>query len=103
MSAGCRGCKRLDISVTVVCVSVDRFSITLPSELGSAVRAAAEAESRTISAWLASAVTAELRRRALDEALVAWQAQHGELMPEELAAAAETLANAPRTGRRQAS
>lgn len=70
---------------------VDRFSITMPPELGSAVRDAAERDGVSMSAWLSEAAADRLRNDALGVALAAWEREHGAFTEEELAAAAESM------------
>jgi hypothetical protein len=72
-------------------VKVDKLSISFDPELGDAVRAAAKRSGRGLSRWLADAATARLRADALAEFLDGWEAEHGELTPDELARAADEL------------
>jgi hypothetical protein len=67
---------------------VDRFSVTMPPELGSAVRAAAAREGTSVSTWLAEAAADKVRNALLGAALDAWEAEDGPFSDEELAAAA---------------
>jgi hypothetical protein len=61
-------------------------SISLPPPLDDAIERAAAMEGTTVSAWLASAAAHRLRMQAGWEGLEAWEAEHGALTPEELAA-----------------
>jgi hypothetical protein len=72
-------------------MKVDKMSISLDPSLGDDVRAAAARAGVTVSAWLAAAARARLRREALRELLVDWQAEHGEITAEELAHARAEL------------
>lgn len=74
------------------------MSISLAPELGDSVRAAAERAGMSLSAWLADAAAARLRRQALGEFLADWQAQHGAITPEELAKARSELGYARAEG-----
>ena len=79
-------------SVTVVCVEgVDRLSITLPAELGTAVRQAAAAQSRSVSSWLADAAAQAMRNRRLGVVLDEWEHEHGRPSEEQIAAAGRGL------------
>jgi hypothetical protein len=72
-------------------MKVDKLSVSFDPDLGDAVRAAAKRSGGGLSRWLADAATARLRAEALAEFLDTWEAQHGELTPDELATAAEEL------------
>jgi hypothetical protein len=74
-----------------VAVKVSKLSISLERELGEHVYAAAEAEGLSVSAWLARAAAAELRRKALGEYLADWQRKHGKLTAAELEQARSDL------------
>ena len=76
-------------------MKVDKLSISFDSELGDAVRAAAARSGRGLSGWLAYAAAARLRAEALAEFLDGWEAEHGELTPEELSRAAAELGLSP--------
>jgi post-segregation antitoxin (ccd killing protein) len=77
-------------------MKVEKLSISLDPQLGDDVRAAAERAGLSVSAWLASAAAAELRRQALGEFLARWQTKHGAITPAELARAREELGYAKR-------
>ncbi len=70
---------------------VDRLSVTMPPQLGAAVRQAASRQSLSVSAWLADAADAALRNDALGAALDAWEAEHGPFTEQELQQAAARL------------
>ena len=65
-------------------MKVEKLSISLDPRLGGDVRAAAARADTSLSAWLAEAAEARLRREALAELLADWQAEHGPITPEEL-------------------
>lgn len=50
-------------------MAVDRLSVTVPSELGAALRALAEARGATVSTVVADAIAHQVRMAALDIAL----------------------------------
>ncbi len=79
--------------------NVDRFSLTLPPELGEAIRSAASRQSRSVSSWLADAASDRLRNELLGAALDEWERADGAFTDSELAAAARTLDAAPRRRR----
>lgn len=72
-------------------MKVDKLSISLDPDLGDAVRGAARHKGSSLSAWLADAAAAKLRAEALAEYLDEWEAEHGQLTADELAAAAGKL------------
>jgi hypothetical protein len=78
-------------------MKVDKLSVSFEAELGDAVRAAAKRSGAGISGWLAQAAAARLRADALSEFLDAWEAEHGPLSVDELAAAAAQLGSPPST------
>ena len=67
------------------------MSISMEPELGDNVRAAARRAGMSLSAWLAEAAAARLRRQALGEFLADWQAEHGDITPKELGKARAEL------------
>ncbi len=75
----------------MVCMQVDRFSVTMEPDLGAAVRDAAERAGMSVSGWLAQAAADRLRNDLLGAALDAWEAEDGPFGDEELDAAAATL------------
>jgi hypothetical protein len=72
-------------------MKVDKLSVSFDPDLGDAVRAAAKRSGRGLSGWLADAAAARLRAEALADFLDDWEAEHGTLTPQELAAAAAEL------------
>lgn len=72
-------------------MKVDKLSVSFDPDLGDAVRGAARQRGSSLSAWLAEAAAAKLRAEELADYLDAWEATHGPLTDEELAAAAARL------------
>ena len=72
-------------------MNVDRLSITLDAEVGTAVRASAARAGMSVSKWLAEAATNRLRNELLGQALAEWAAEDGPLTEAELDEAAATL------------
>jgi hypothetical protein len=72
-------------------MKVDKLSVSFDPDLGDAVRAAAKRAGRGLSGWLAEAAEAKLRSEALGEFLDDWEAEHGALSADQLAAAAAEL------------
>jgi predicted transcriptional regulator len=70
-------------------MAVDRLSVTVPSELGSALRALAKARGATVSTVVTDAIAHEIRLAALDRALAEADRQFGSV-PEDLVARAES-------------
>jgi hypothetical protein len=90
----------LNISLcdTIVCMAqVDRFSVTMPPELGEGVRQAAARQGISVSTWLSEAAADRLRNELLGEALDAWESEDGSFTEAELDAAASRLGLAPRS------
>ncbi len=80
----------------IVCMAqIDRFSVTMPPEIGAAVRDAASRQGTSVSNWLATAAAQQLRNELLGAALDAWEAEDGPFSDDELDAAAAAL-GAPR-------
>ena len=79
------------VCVTVVCMQVDRLSITLDPDLGKAVRDAAGRTGTSVSAWLGAAAADRLRNDILGAALDEWEAADGPFSDTELDAAARVL------------
>ncbi len=59
--------------------------------MAAAVRDAAEADDKSVSAWLADAARHELAARGLRDVIAAWEAQHGAFRDDELATARRRL------------
>lgn len=88
----------MNVSVTIVCMAqVDRFSVTMPPELGNAVRKAAAREGASVSTWLSEAAADKIRNELLGAALDAWEAENGPFSDEELNAAAAALSTTSRS------
>jgi hypothetical protein len=64
-----------------------KLAITVDPEVYAQVIAAAEAEGVSVSAWMTAAARRELRLRDGLAAVAEWEAEHGSLTGEELAAA----------------
>lgn len=76
---------------------VDRFSVTMPPDLGHAVREAAARQGMSVSTWLGEAAADRLRNELLGAALDEWEAEDGTFSNEELEAAAAALDSASHT------
>lgn len=72
-------------------MKVDKLSVSFDSDLGDAVRDAAKRAGRGLSGWLAEAAESKLRAEALADFLDAWEAEHGALSGDQIAAATEEL------------
>lgn len=72
-------------------VAVERVTVSLEAELATAVRAAADADSQNVSAWLADAARRRLATRGLRAVVAEWESEHGALSDEELALARNRL------------
>lgn len=70
------------------------MSISIDPQLGDDVRVAARRAGVSVSAWLAEAASARLRKQALAEFLAGWQAKHGTITAAELAKARAELGHA---------
>lgn len=79
-------------------MQVDRFSVTMEPELGTAVRDAAARAGTSVSAWLASAAADRIRNDLLGAALDIWESETEPFSEAELDAAATAL-QLPRAGR----
>jgi len=75
-------------------VKVDKMSISMNPQLGDDVRLAAERAGVSVSAWLADAAAARIRKQALAEFLSDWQTKHGKITATELAKARAELGHA---------
>ena len=76
---------------------VDRFSVTMPPELGEGVRQAAARQGTSVSTWLSEAAADKLRNELLGAALDRWEAEGGSFTQTELDEAASRLGIAPRS------
>jgi hypothetical protein len=77
---------------------VDRLSVTMPPEIGAAVRDSAARQGTSVSNWLAAAAAQRLRCELLGAALDQWEAEDGPFSDDELNAAAAALGAARRRG-----
>ena len=78
---------------------VDRLSVTVPSELGSALRALAKARGANVSTVVTEAIAREIRIAAPDRALAEADRRFGALDEELVTAAEAELAEASRRSR----
>jgi len=67
------------------------MSISMDPQIGDDVRVAAGRAGVSVSAWLADAAVARLRKQALADFLSGWQAKHGKITAAELAKARAEL------------
>jgi predicted transcriptional regulator len=79
-------------------MAVDRLSVTVPSELGAALRALAEARGATVSTIVADAIAHQVRMAALDLALDEADRRFGPIADEQVTAAEAELVKAARRG-----
>lgn len=79
-------------------MAVDRLSVTVPSELGAALRALAEARGATVSTIVADAIAHQVRMAALDLALDEADRRFGPIDDEHVTAAEAELVKATRRG-----
>jgi len=94
---GGTGAFNINVCDMIVCMAqVDRFSVTMPPDLGEGVRRAAERQGISVSAWLSEAAADRLRNELLGAALDAWESEDGSFTEAELDAAASRLGLAPR-------
>lgn len=63
----------------------DKRSVSLRPELARAIDAAAAADGKTFSAWIAETAAHRLRLAAARRGVAEWEAEHGPLTEEELA------------------
>jgi hypothetical protein len=75
---------------------VDRFSVTMPPDLGEGVRQAAARRGTSVSTWLTEAAADKLRNELLGDALDQWEAEDGPFTADELSDAASRLGLTPR-------
>lgn len=68
-------------------MAVAKFAVSFDPTLAATVRATAEEEGSTVSAWLADAAAHKLRLRTGRAALAAYEHEHGEITEEEIAQA----------------
>ena len=79
-------------------MAVKKLSVALDATVAAQVALAAERAGVSVSAWLNHAAANELSIEAGLDAVREWEADHGELTPEELAAADSLLDRVPRGG-----
>ena len=72
--------------------------MTMPPEVGAAVRDAAARQGTSVSNWLVGAAAQRLRNELLGAALDRWEAEEGPFSDEELGTAAAALGAARRQG-----
>jgi hypothetical protein len=83
---------------TITCMAqVDRFSVTMPPELGASVRQAAARQGTSVSTWLTEAAADKLRNELLGAALDQWEEEDGPFTQAELDEAVSRLGLAPRS------
>ncbi len=75
----------------MVCMNVDRLSITLDPRLGAAARKAAKRAQVSLSTWIAEATADRVRNEALGHVLDQWESEDGAFSAQELTAAAAAL------------
>lgn len=81
-------------------MAVDRLSVTVPSELGAALRALAESRGETVSTIVTEAIAHQVRLAALDLALAEADDRFGPVDPKLVDAAEKQLAKAARLAAR---
>lgn len=82
-------------------MAVDRLSVTVPSELGAALRALAEARGATVSTVVTEAIAHQVRLAALDLALEEADRRFGPVDDEQVTAAEAELVKAAKRGRKR--
>ena len=82
-------------------MAVDRLSVTVPSELGAALRALAEARGATVSTIVAEAIAHEVRLAALDSALSEADRRFGAIPEERIGRAQAELVETAKLGKRR--
>lgn len=83
-------------------MAVDRLSVTVPSELGAALRALAEQRGEPVSALVTEAIAREVRLANLDLALAEADRRSGRLTPKQFADAEAKLAAARKKAKARA-
>jgi predicted transcriptional regulator len=81
-------------------MAVDRLSVTVPSELGSALRALADARGETVSTVVTDAIAHHVRLAALDLALAEADHRFGPVEDAQVTAAEAELVRAAKRGSR---
>lgn len=82
-------------------MAVDRLSVTVPSELGAALRALAEARGATVSTVVSDAIAHQVRMAALDLALEKADRSFGPIDDAQIAAAEAEFVQAAKRGTRR--
>ena len=82
-------------------MAVDRLSVTVPSELGAALRALAEARGATVSTVVTEAIAHQVRLAALDLALEEADRRFGPIDNEQVTAAEAEFVKAAKRGRKR--
>ena len=82
-------------------MAVDRLSVTVPSELGAALRALAEARGATVSTVVADAIAHQVRMAALELVLEEANRKFGPVDDAQLTAAEAGLVKAAKRGPRR--
>jgi post-segregation antitoxin (ccd killing protein) len=82
-------------------MAVDRLSVTVPSDLGNALRALAKARGANVSTIVTEAIAREVRAAALDRALADANDRFGALDEEILARAEAELVQASKPAKRK--
>jgi predicted DNA-binding protein len=80
---------------------VDRLSVTVPAELGEALRALAESRGETVSTIVQEAISHQLRLAALDVALADADRRFGAVRAEDVDRAEQVLRRAAKPGSRR--
>ncbi|MGH9065718.1 MAG: hypothetical protein ACRDZQ_16715, partial [Acidimicrobiales bacterium] len=90
---------RPDSGSKVEVVTARKYSASMDETVWTEAQAAARDEGVTLSRWLTQAAEQRLRRRRLDEAIASYEADHGRITEEEMAAWRAKVAKV-RPGRR---
>ena len=84
-------------------MAVQRFGVSFDEDLAAKVQRAAKVAGQPVSTWLAEAARRRLNSDGLLAAVADWEAEHGEITEEELAAARQELGlEKPKRPRRSA-
>lgn len=71
----------------IVAMTVRKVTISLDPGLYDSISSDAERKEMNVSSWLAEAAAEKLRRQARDEYMAAYEAEFGEITPEQVAEA----------------
>jgi hypothetical protein len=80
-------------------MGVEKMSVSFDLDLGEQIRSAAQAESLSVSAWLAEAARDRLRNDALAHAIEMWEEEFGPITEDELKEAGQLFEKARRLAR----